>query len=358
MFRSHSQPYARGISLIDLMVGLAIGLLATLVILNVSVLFESRRKATVGAADAQISANYALALLERDLRMAGGGLGPPDAFGCIIHRVVGSATEKTLVLWPVTITHGANGAPDTLFVMSSAKSQLSTAARLIAPYAVGSNTLTLDSTLEIKAGDFLLLQETSHPDCLLLETTAIATGGYTVQHTPLPASVLSGQSFGAGSAVINLGGLHQQRYSLDASQTLQNAYYDRISDAWLGSSLAANVVNLQAQYGFDARPGIQTQPMVTFWSDEVIDADANGVAGNIADWRRLLAIRFAIVVQHARRNDEGCNASQPVWLAGNPSTGVLESTNIVIDSLPDWSCYRYRVLQTVVPLRNMIWSDA
>ena len=108
----------QGLGLTDLLVGLAIGLLATLVIMKVSILFEARRKSTTGIADAQMNASYALANLARDVRMAGHGLGPAEALGCVVRRTHGTDVLSDWLLWPVTLTDGANGRPDTLLVLS------------------------------------------------------------------------------------------------------------------------------------------------------------------------------------------------------------------------------------------------
>jgi hypothetical protein len=48
----------------------------------------------------------------------------------------------------------------------------------------------------------------------------------------------------------------------------------------------------------------------------------------------------------------------PTWRAANESTGEMEDTPIAVNTMMDWACYRYRVLQAEIPLRNLIWSDS
>jgi type IV pilus assembly protein PilW len=43
----------------------------------------------------------------------------------------------------------------------------------------------------------------------------------------------------------------------------------------------------------------------------------------------------------------------PTW-SGN--TGGARSFDLSID--PNWKCYRYRVFETTVPLRNWIWKSS
>ena len=348
----------QGLGLTDLMVGLAIGLLATLVIVKVAVLFETRRKSTTGIADAQMNASYALANLTRDVRMAGHGLGPSEALGCIVRRTLGTTILSDWSLWPVTLIDGVNGAPDTLIVLSSGKAQSLTAAQLIAPYAVGSDVLMVNSTLGMTVGDMLLLQESGNTQCPLIKVTGIPKGDYRVFHSALPAGLVKATAYQEGAAVINLGAIHHQRYTINANNQLLLERYDATTDKWQGSAFAADVVNLQAQLGFDARATMTGALRVTRWSAAVFDANANGTAGDADDFRRLLAIRIAVVSRSAQRSDQGCSSAKPTWWAANELTGVMEDTPIAVNTIQDWACYRYRVWQAEIPLRNLIWSDS
>ncbi len=345
----------QGASLVDLMVGLAVGMAAMLVTLNVAVSFEARRRSLTGIADAQGNAGYAITMLSRELRMAGHGLGPPEALGCLLHRAAPGMADAAIVLQPVRITQGAGGAPDTLATLAGGL-RSAPAARLIAPYLVDSGLLQLDSTVGMATGDQLLLQSDGQPDCALLMIAGFGAGSAYAVQPAVAAGILPGSSFGTGSAAVNIGALRHRRYAVDNRQRLQMDSFNAVSGLWTGSTLAAGVASLQLQYGFDARAGTPPMPQVSVWSDEPVDADGNGSIG-AADWRRLLALRIAIVTRSAQRKDGPCDAAAPAWLAANPASGALELTPIRVDHLPDWRCWRYRVLQAEVPLRNQIWSD-
>lgn len=348
----------QGLGLTDLMVGLAIGLLAALVIIKTAVLFETRRQSTTGIADAQMNASYALSNLARDMRMAGHGLGPSEALGCIVRRTLGTTALPDWVLRPVTLIDGVDGAPDTLLVLSSGKAQSLTAARLIAPYTVGSDVLMVNSTLGMTVGDTLLLHESENTQCPFIKVTAIPTGEYRVRHTALPSELLTATEYPEGAAVINLGIIHHQRYTINANNQLLLERYDIENNQWRGSAFASDVVSLQAQLGYDARATLSGALRVTRWSAAAFDANANGTAGDTDDLRRVLAIRIAVVSRSAQRSDQGCSSAMPIWWAANESTGVMEDTPIAVNTLQDWACYRYRVLQAEIPLRNLIWSDS
>ena len=320
--RIHSHAAMRGLSLVDLMVGLAIGMVATLVILNVMVMFDARRRATAGHSDAQTNAVFATSLLSRELRIAGHGLGPPSGLGCTVHRAAANTIDTTFLLIPAFIVNGSNGAPDQLTVLAAGEQALPPA-RLIAPATINSGALTIDSTLGISPGMQLLLQSIGSTDCALITVAAVATGAYAVQVAGANA-LLPGAVFSTDSPVVNVGTLAQRRYSVDADQRLQAESFDAASGTWVASALADGVVNLQVQYGFDARIGAQTTPQVTRWSDELIDADGNGTVGNAGDWQRMLAVRIAVATRSAQRKDEACDAQAPTWMAGNATTGELD----------------------------------
>ena len=276
----------RGVGLTDLLVGLAIGMLAMLVIIKVAVLFESRRKSTVGAADAQQNVAIAVSLMSRELRMAGQGLGPVDSLGCSVAHDLGISLG-TLSLVPVTIIDGTAGAPDAIQIFSSATRQSTAAAKLLITHASSDTAMQIDSTLGMQPEDYLLFYEAGKT-CSLVRATAISTGAYRVDHssmpliTPTTPAVAGGVAtpaaldYGSGSRVINLGSLHLVRYAINTNNDLQTSRFNLASMDWQMAGMASGIVSLQVQYGFDNRPGLQTSPQVTFWSSTMIDADSNG----------------------------------------------------------------------------------
>lgn len=351
--RSTRKP--RGISLVDLIVGLTIGMAATVVTLQVALMFDVRRRAAGGSTDANLNATHVLASLVRELRIAGSGLGPLDALGCEVHRAAPGQPDAVIVWRPLSIVDGSGGAPDA-FTTLAADIPLSPPARLIAPYSPDTGAMMVDTTLGLAAGERFVLQSAGHPDCAMLTAATVSAGGFAVAPAAA-AGVLPGVVFGPGSAVIRVGALRYRRHALDAGQRLQVSRFDAASGRWTEAMLAEGVVNLQLQYGFDARPGTQAMPQVSLWSDAPVDADGNGSIGDAADWRRLLAVRIAVVTRSAQRRDGPCDAPEPQWLAGQPPDGALQATTIRVDHLPGWRCWRYRVLQAEVPLRNQLWRD-
>ncbi len=114
----------RGFSLVELMVGLVVGMLTLLVVLQSLSLFEGQKRTTVTGADAQENGLMALYMLERDARMAGNAMlhsnGSTSNFACTqINRYVpASGTTPASVATggnfvPISIVDGGAG-PDTI----------------------------------------------------------------------------------------------------------------------------------------------------------------------------------------------------------------------------------------------------
>ncbi len=70
----HKKNQQSGFTLIEILIGMAIGLILSLVIYNVLSTFEKQKRATTGSSDAQTNGAIALYNIQRDAQMAGFGL--------------------------------------------------------------------------------------------------------------------------------------------------------------------------------------------------------------------------------------------------------------------------------------------
>lgn len=71
-----------GFSLVEIMVGMVIGLIGMIVILQVFGLFEGQKRTTTGGDDAQNAAAIALFGLQHDIEQAGYGISDVSLFSC------------------------------------------------------------------------------------------------------------------------------------------------------------------------------------------------------------------------------------------------------------------------------------
>ncbi len=82
MTKHNSQNRSAGFSLVELMVGVIIAILGSIVIFQVFAVSEKYKRTSVAGSDAQQSGLLGLHSIERDLRMAGYGVNDTTHMGC------------------------------------------------------------------------------------------------------------------------------------------------------------------------------------------------------------------------------------------------------------------------------------
>ncbi|GIZ50424.1 PilW family protein [Noviherbaspirillum aridicola] len=366
-------PAARnaGFGLVEAMVGLAIALVATLVISQVFSVFEGQRRSTTGGSDAQTEAALAAYAIERDLRMAGYGMNLLSALGCTV-RAEYDGERRDFVLTPLSLSDGAGGLPDALNIVSSNKQAFSAPARIITDHPETATNFFVNTVLGIAVGDMMIAWE-PNKDCTLFQVTGIPNGKPQLHHQntspwnptgAAAADLYPDDGYKTGALLFNLGSMRDRSFSLDAGMNLVVADVNSATGTAAEQRAYSNIVSLQAQYGFDTRPGVQADSRVTNWSSTMVDADGDGVVGNGGDLQRIYAVRFAVVARNAVRElrmvDGACNvttedsANAPRWAGG----AIDVSRNPDGSANAQWRCYRYHVVENTVPLRNLLWRDS
>ena len=378
-----SQRNQQGIMLIELMIGLVIGLLTTLAIVTVLSVSEGQRRATMSGEDAQVSGALALHALQRDIRRAGYGLAAnPAALGCPIQgqsvNVNGSDFAPPAVLAPVTIVDGANGMPDTVTTFASGKRGVSVP--ILVERAHLNDYFTVKSAFPIvandpeitnppaRSNDWLLAVrsnwESAAKNCIFFKAVSISTEADgalgqidKINHASLNAYPdVAALPFDRPPAdhtyLVNMGNSVASRtYSVGANNVLQ------VTDFPAGANdVFPEIVNLQAFYGKDTN------------GDGVIDAYNTVTPTTNAGWRQILGVRVALVARSTQYEKEEVTAAGNVeWDVGT-AIAIANTVNcasgsggqclqIKVDHLPDWRHYRYKVYDTMIPLRNILWNS-
>lgn len=344
-----------GFSLVEIMVGMVIGLLSTIIVMQVFATFEGQKRTSTSGSDAQTNGGVGLYTIERDVRM--GGYGFADAIGCALNRSFNGAALASLALAPVTIGDGTgtNGS-DTLTIIASNKTSWSVPVRVITNHAQAATQFNTNATLGITQGDLLIAYEaTTPPNCTLFQVDNAnpvlnpidhAAGSWNGNSAIFPAA-----GYSTDALLINTGSFMMHSYSLDANSNLVFGDYLSATNTVNSQILSPDIVNLQAEYGFDTRAGAQTDARVDTWSATMIDADVSGTIGDAGDINRIYALRFAVVARSGLMEkplaDGSCDitTASPAW-----ASGAIDLT-----ALANWQCYRYKTFETVVPLRNMLW---
>jgi type IV pilus assembly protein PilW len=352
-----------GFSLVEILVGLVIGLLATLVIMQVFSVFEGQKRTTTSSADAQTNGSIALYSLTRELQQAGFGLLPvtDSAIECTAPVITAEATAAgVLSIAPVTITDGgaAAGASDSITIRYS---NSPTGGMPIPITGIVGTAASVPSTIGCATGIAITLPGSAGGACNV--TTATPTTAVAIS----PGSVTLG-AVGravAGNDLVCFGTWNEVTYRVNAGNLERSPTTVAASFA----PVVADIVNIQAQYGISAFTTWTTANNSTF--NQVVQwVDATGAwaAPSTLNRNRIKAVRIAIVARNGLLEKTNVsNACSSVTT--NSTTGVcawsgtsanptIASPAPAIDLSNDlnWQRYRYRVFETIIPIRSVIWS--
>lgn len=374
-----SRRTTRGVTLVELLVGMTIGLLSVVIITQVMAVSEEQKRTTSSGSDAQVNGALALSSLQREIRMAGYGLvGAPFAAGCEIRGATATGPlagpAEDWILTPVRIEQGAAGAPDRIRVMRSnsksyavpyitasvhLKDSKQFVMRNVVAYDVkqGDTMLAISSALkDLKAGDevpwctlFTANELRANPDddpVLSAEQKRILPhleGASAPWNLPEDRSVFF-SSYPAGSVVVNLGTLVNDIYSI-ANNDLIRTPFNSATNTWdTAQPQFSQIVDLQAIYGLGAAGVVNT------WTE------TSPVTRE--EWQSVMAVRVAVVARSAQREKEVVTPARPKWIPDPTKTTEVELALGSVDAKDvEWQHYRYKVYETVVPLRNVLWQS-
>lgn len=354
---------SRGVTLVELMVGLAIGLLATLVIAQVLTISEGRRRTTVSGSDAQVSGSLALYTLQREIQMAGYGLSTSTTgLGCAV-TAQRAGTNYALTLAPVIITQGAAGAPDTIQINSSGKQSFSVPTRVTANHNGATDTVfSVATTVGAAVGDVMVAVPPAidvNNWCSVFNVTG-TTGTTQISHAvgasgpwnQAPGATIQPATYAAGTYLVNIGPFATRSMSVSATNTLQVSSFSTTTAAITTEDLFADVVNLKALYAKDTN------------GDGLVDTYDNVTPTTAAGWQQVRGVRLAIVSRSAQMEKDNVTSANLLWdvgstgaVAGSAACGTSRCLTLIVNTLPDWQRYRYKVYDTFVPLRNLLWTS-
>jgi type IV pilus assembly protein PilW len=75
---------------------------------------------------------------------------------------------------------------------------------------------------------------------------------------------------------------------------------------------------------------------------------------------------MAVVARSAQREKEAVTTADPLWdvgqtvtVTGTADCGESQCLTLQVSTAADteWQHYRYKVFDTVIPLRNMLWAN-
>jgi len=411
----------RGFSLVEILVGVLIGMIGIVVIFQVLAVAEERKRNTTMGSDAQSSGSIGLYLLQRDAQLAGYGFGTAHTkqIGCDVKvHDNGDTTAVPAIpprdfsfrLYPAEITQGAGGAPDTIAFVKGNPSysvqhrefELKTPSDKSSPLRIKNgrtglewgNILVMASrpdeepALSTGQSDCVLVQVTHRPTTELdvfEHQTGYQSASEMLPYLQLPGGATTTPRFNMASFPTSAEFPEDRGYLFDLGKQPRRTVWSVQNNKLIVTETlfsfppeeaADGIINLQAEYGIDQNN--DNMIGATEWS--AVGPDNTLPIANAAlpcdatkpSWRCVRAIRVALLARSAFFDKTACSPN-PQWSSG--TSGVLTQTNFVmtnVDGTADtfggcaenppspnnWRRYRYRVYETAIPLRNLIWATA
>lgn len=343
----------KGFSLIEIMVGMTIGLLGTIIIMQMFSISEARKRTTTSGDNAQNTAAIALYGLQRDVQLAGYGTSAYKMIGCNVLLRAGVTLNS---MAPVTINHASIPAgdsnTDTMLIVYGNGNGASEGDGITAQPATA--TYAVQSPTSFTAGDQVIAETQSRPSpCNLTLDQVASVSGSNVTVATGVAGMTNGTLFNLGQApkvqayAIRNGNLTVCDYTVtdcsDATKTSPTV------DATVWVPIASNIVSLKVQYGHDT----SSNPM-----DGVMDIYDQTTPTTACGWVKTSAIRLALVARSAHlASGAAATTAAPSWAgtsANNPTGSA--AAPIVLSANSNWQQYRYKTFQTVVPIKNVAWQ--
>jgi len=336
----------RGASLPELLVGALVGLVVTVVMLDVLANAEGFKRNATGLAEAQQTGTLSTFTLGAELANAGNGLAAAarELATCPDTRDIGTSLRPI----PVLITAGATpNAPDAFVVNYGVGAALATPMPFAAGAAAGS-AYRIHAPTGLAAGDAIV--------AMSLDGRCAATTAITVS-PPDPDGVVDvgyagvADAFPATSVLLDLGQksrVQRVRYDI-VDGTLRSL--DLANPGATPNPLASNIVNMKLQYGIDADND-------GFLDDWVPAAAApwdppSMLAAPALALGQIKAIRLGLIVKSETFDRRVTTPFDWVLFDCGQEDKTRCPGRLAGTLPPNW---RYRTYETVIPLRNPIWN--
>ncbi len=336
---------ARGMSLLELMVGIVVSLLVGLAATTGAAMFNasSRQGSAVGASS--INLDTAVSALRNEATSAGLGFFGGTRYLCDKMNLAkgGTVLMNGVSFSPLWLTQ--NSGNDSMDVMYGSDVLAGADVRVAAVPSAASAALA--SLLPVSVGQtIVLVPEDSSQPCTVRQVQAHVASTASALQT-IGIADATGMQFNAGtfttgttlttrSRITLLGELRWTRFRLDGTNLVLERPMDGTS-----AVLAHNVVALKVQYGL-ADAGSQS---ISTWVRPV--GSALPVA--TSELERLRAVRIGVMVRAPQREKPDAGGT----CTATPTMPQLFGETVTSD-VSDFACYRYRTAITTVPLRNIL----
>lgn len=388
-----------GMSLVELMVGVVIGMLTVLAVANTITISEGQRRGTSTGADAQVNATIATYMVERDTRMAGYGLfkdanAANSILGACDTGVIRAYNQNRspasfnydvkMFSSPVLINPASLPAGDAetdVIQINYAGSGLGPIGKPTSfeQQSGASANYKVDTRVGFRTGDLVIAAQ-SGKDCSVAEITGLPgdpkcgdpgnqtnviihnNGQYNNSYKNC-SKVDSewNKPGGLGVDYTVVGNVKPKLFNIGPPDSYVSVAYavrggrltrcDAIANDCTGGTADANiwqpvadgVVMLRAEMGLDT----DSNQSIETWRGQPC-ATANCTPA-YNEWMRLKGVRIAVVARSQQYEKDEVTTAAPTWQG---------QTALKIDQLADWKHYRYSTIEVIAPIRNVVWPSS
>jgi type IV pilus assembly protein PilW len=331
----------RGFSLVELLVGIVLAMIAIIVVMQIFRLSESSNRTTAGAGSVAMDGAIAVTDIQRYARQAGEGFILDDLLGCDVTLFNGYALTS---LAPITINSkdvpAGDTGTDTLLIVTGNGFGGPEGDRVTGvPTATQLNVVTPNA---FTANDFVIpAPETRVSPCGLkvnkvVSVTGVAPNGTVNVSAAAAANSTAVYDIGRNPRVIayavRSGRLTQCDYMVNDCSKLTAGNWVELYD---------NVVSLRAEYGnISSTPPVYNQTTPT----------------TLAAWKLIGTVRFVLVMRSGQL--EVSNGVYQTITTAAPTWAGSTNTPVSLVNLTNWQSYRYRTFEAVVPMRNVVNANS
>ena len=210
----------------------------------------------------------------------------------------------------------------------------------------------MDGTAGFRENDLVLIVGAG--GCTLGKITQVQAGPQKLQLNPGVSAPYNPAAWGSfpttyagGDSLLNLGNPVVRTYSIGSGKLQVN---DGLLQSGAGTTLVLvdGIVDMRAQYGHDTD------------GDQAVDTWNSTTPATAVGWTNVLALRIGVLSRignYERPTGVNCDATgvTPTWSGSSTASDAFNKLDFATVTSQD-RCYRYRVFETTVPLRNMIWK--
>jgi len=158
--------------------------------------------------------------------------------------------------------------------------------------------------------------------------------------------------------IVNFGNPQRSIYSISGDSLMAQTW----TQAGIGGLEALNsgIVLLKALYGRDTD------------GNGTVDVYDTTTPTDNAAWRNVLSVRLVLVARSGQRERDEVTAAEPTWNAAGSAAVTYDAypgsrttcaagaatcdLPLPISYLSDWKHYRYKIFDSAVQVRNLMWN--